>query len=95
MACLSPSGASADEVSALLRELEMEAEQAPRMNDVPAEAVARYLRDSESIRSWVESVTKFGAGSFLAAPKYFVPIPVALVAVEENLLLPVEPNSGG
>ena len=33
------------------------------------------------LQAWVESVTKFGAQSFLDEAKYFVPIPVALVSI--------------
>ncbi len=32
-------------------------------------------------RGWIESVTRFGAASFLEAERYFVPVPVALVSV--------------
>ncbi len=31
------------------------------------------------LQHWIESVTRFGAASFLEEEKYFVPIPVALV----------------
>lgn len=33
------------------------------------------------LQRWLDSVTKFGAASFLEEEKYFVPVPVALVAV--------------
>jgi hypothetical protein len=33
------------------------------------------------LQSWIESVTQFGAASFLEKEKYFVPIPVALVSI--------------
>ena len=35
------------------------------------------------LQKWVESVTRFGAASFLEAEKYFVPIPVALMSVAD------------
>ena len=33
------------------------------------------------LQVWIESVTRFGATSFLDEAKYFVPIPVALVSI--------------
>jgi len=33
------------------------------------------------LQLWIESVTRFGAASFLDEQKYFVPIPVALVSI--------------
>ena len=36
------------------------------------------------LAGWLESVTKFGAASFLEAAKYFVPVPVALVQITEG-----------
>lgn len=33
------------------------------------------------LQVWIESVTQFGAASFLDEEKYFVPIPIALVSI--------------
>ena len=33
------------------------------------------------LQAWIESVTRFGAASFLEQDKYFVPMPVALMSI--------------
>ena len=38
-------------------------------------------RAGVTLKGWIESVTRFGAASFLDEERYFVPIPVALVSI--------------
>jgi superfamily II DNA or RNA helicase len=83
---LDEEGADAAEVHKFIRHLEnLAANEAFDGMDDRSEIDAAK-RAGAIIQSWVESVTLFGAASFLDEEKYFVPIPVALVRLRSTTL---------
>lgn len=81
---LDAEGADGEAVHAFIRQSEVLALQGllDGVNDPVAIAASREA--GTRLRAWLESVTKFGAASFLEAAKYFVPVPVALIQVTEE-----------
>ncbi len=59
---------------------------------VGPEARDRYLQASETMSEWLAETVRFGASAFLGPNEYFVPVPVALLMVEEDLLQPAQPS---
>jgi superfamily II DNA or RNA helicase len=84
--CITPDGVSAAEMSMLIAELERQSR--AELSEVESATRARYVEASKAICDWLTTTTHFGASSFLGPQKYFVPIPVALLAVEDGLLEP-------
>ncbi|MDB5334911.1 MAG: hypothetical protein JWN70_530 [Planctomycetaceae bacterium] len=77
---LDPEGADAARVHRLLRAIEQYAldEEFDGANLDDKHAAGRA---GIQIQTWLDSSTRFGAASFLEEEKFFVPIPVALIAV--------------
>jgi len=72
-------GADASEVHEFLKAAERHA-LGGGLGDLEDTAeITKAKQVGKSLQKWLESVTKFGATSFLEAEKYLVPIPVALV----------------
>ncbi len=80
---LDPEGADAKTVHEFLLDVEQHAlgETVGDLDDFGQRDAAQ--KAGALLRAWVESVTQFGAASFLDEEKYFVPIPVALVSIVE------------
>lgn len=78
---INPEGADADHVHTFLERAESHAlaEQCADLQDAAHIQAARHA--GEILQAWVQSVTRFGAASFLEEAKYFVPIPVTLVSI--------------
>ena len=78
---LDTEGADGEQVHAFIRSAERWAREGKLdgLSDTAALAAAREA--GVKMGAWLESVTKFGAASFLEAKKYFVPVPVALVQI--------------
>ena len=78
---LNDEGADATEVHEFLRCAEKHAV-AGDFSDMDDRSQIEAAQKAGSIlRDWIESVTKYGAASFLDKEEYFVPIPVALVSI--------------
>lgn len=85
-------GADADEVHKVIDSAELFALSGLCLDETPSEILQSCKDASRSIRTWVESVTKFGRESFLDDEKFFIPIPVALVRITDDAveLQPIE-----
>ncbi len=80
---LDPEGADGEEVHTFLRGVERLA-LAGALSGIDDSAEWESAKKAGAIlKGWVESVTKFGAATFLEEARYFVPIPVALVRIRE------------
>ncbi len=75
---LDAEGADGEQVHNLLRCIEKRAVQG-ELSGIADSTVA--IGAGTILKTWVESISKFGAESFLDEAKYFVPIPVALVRI--------------
>lgn len=84
--CLNPGGASADHVRSVIRELERQARCSAASVPMPLPQREQCAIAGAALRDWLGSVTHFGQASFLARPRFFVPIPVALLSIEPGLL---------
>jgi len=78
---INPDGADADAVHALLGRAETHAIAGNCVDSQDTSHTQAAQRAGSTLHEWVKSATQFGAASFLEKPKYFVPIPVCLVAV--------------
>lgn len=78
---INPEGADAETVHEFLVQAEGYA-RTGALTGLTDQAEAQAARNAgKMLKVWIESVTKFGAASFLEEAKYFVPIPVALVRI--------------
>jgi hypothetical protein len=78
---LNDEGADAAEVYEFLRCAEKHA-LAGKFSDIDDRSQIENARKvGAKLREWIESVTQFGAASFLDEQEYFVPIPVSLVNI--------------
>ena len=78
---LNDDGADAAEVHRFLCCVEQRAREDTLSGVDDLSQIATAKKAGAMLRGWVESVTQFGAASFLEKEKYFVPIPVALVSI--------------
>lgn len=78
---LNDEGADATEVHKLICCVEQHALKGFLSGLVGDQQVESARRAGVKLRAWIESVTQFGAASFIDKEKYFVPIPVALVNI--------------
>jgi hypothetical protein len=88
--CVTPDGVSAAEMSTLIAELERQSSNCAELPGVRSERRSRFVETSKAINDWLTTATHFGASSFLGPQQYSVPIPVALLAVEDGLLEPTQ-----
>jgi len=81
---LDAEGADGEAVHAFIRQAEVLA-LAGSLDGVSDPTVVAVASEAGTrLRAWLESVTKFGAASFLEAAKYFVPVPVALEQITDE-----------
>jgi hypothetical protein len=78
---LDDEGADAAEVHEFLTSVERHALKGALSGLEDSRQIQNAKRAGAMLQEWIESVTRFGAESFLEEAKYFVPIPVALVSV--------------
>jgi hypothetical protein len=77
-------GADADHVHRFLECVEKHAVEGKCIEQYDKSQIDAATHAGSRVRTWLQSVTKFGVAKFLEPAKYFVPIPVALVSIEDK-----------